>query len=32
MSMLQDAEQLAYKYFKDKKDKGGNPYMQHLKA
>ena len=31
MSTLQDAEQLAYKYFKDKKDKGGNPYMQHLR-
>ena len=31
MSMLQDAEHLAYKYFKDKKDKGGNPYMQHLR-
>ena len=31
MSILQDAEQLAYKYFKDKKDKGGNPYMQHLR-
>ena len=30
MSILQDAEQLAYKYFKDKKDKGGNPYMKHL--
>ena len=31
MSILQDAEQLAYKYFKDKKDRGGNPYMQHLR-
>ena len=31
MSILQDAEQLAYKYFKDKIDKGGNPYMQHLR-
>ena len=31
MSTLQDAEQLAYKYFKDKKDRGGNPYMQHLR-
>ena len=31
MSILQDAEHLAYKYFKDKKDKGGNPYMQHLR-
>ena len=31
MSMLQDAEHLAYKYFKDKKDRGGNPYMQHLR-
>ena len=30
MSILQDAEQLAYKYFKDKIDKGGNPYMRHL--
>ena len=30
MSILQDAEQLAYKYFKDKIDKGGNPYMKHL--
>ena len=31
MSILQDAEKLAYKYFKDKKDRGGNPYMQHLR-
>ena len=31
MSILQDSEQLAYKYFKDKTDKGGNPYMQHLR-
>ena len=31
MSILQNAEQLAYKYFKDKKDRGGNPYMQHLR-
>ena len=31
MSILQDAEHLAYKYFKDKKDKGGNPYLQHLR-
>ena len=31
MSILQDAEQLAYKYFKDKKDRGGNPYIQHLR-
>ena len=31
MSTLQDAEQLAYKYFKNKTDKGGNPYMQHLR-
>ena len=31
MSTLQDAEQLAYKYFKNKIDKGGNPYMQHLR-
>ena len=30
MSILQDAEQLAYKYFKDKIVKGGNPYMRHL--
>ena len=28
--MLKDAKQLAYKYFKNKKDKGGNPYMEHL--
>ena len=28
---IKDAERLAYKYFKDKVDKGGNPYMEHLK-
>lgn len=28
---VKDAERLAYKYFKNKFDKGGNPYMEHLK-
>lgn len=27
---VNDAERLAYKYFKDKVDKGDNPYMEHL--
>ena len=27
---LEKAYKLAYKYFKDKVDKGGNPYMNHL--
>ena len=28
--MLKDAKQLAYKYFRTRKDKGGNSYINHL--